>query len=254
MKYTSPALSFSDQADLLIKRGLNGNKSALVSILKSVSYYRFQEYCYPYKDSSGQFKSDSSLEQIWGTYIFDRQLRLSIMDGIERVETALKTDVAYLHSHKYGPFGFLSQQNLPNLSTQWHQDFLDKIRAETDRSKEPFVIAFFRDHGDQHDYLPVFRVTDIMSFGNIFTFFRGLESKDKKQIASRYNIKAPVLSSWIMTLNYIRNLCAHHGRLYNRILAIKPYIPDSRNNPEWHNPGTISNYRLFSVVSLLQYM
>ena len=146
MIYTSPALSFEDQADLLICRGLSCNKSELVSILKSVSY------------------------------------------------------------------------------------------------------------GDEHKFLPVFRVTEIMSFGSLFTLFRGIAFSEKKQIARRYGVMAPVMDNWIKTLNYIRNICAHHGRLYNKELSIRPMIPKAVNNPEWHSPLQINNRHLFSIITILNYL
>ncbi len=37
-----------------------------------------------------------------------------------------------------------------------------------------------------------------------------------------FGIDEKILSSWIYTLVYIRNLCAHHSRIWNRTLA--PYL------------------------------
>ncbi len=52
---------------------------------------------------------------------------------------------------------------------------------------------------------------------------------------------------------YIRNICAHHARLWNRVLAIKPVIPYASNSPDWHNPRTVANDRAF-VLTLLNYV
>jgi len=254
VNYNLPPLTFEEQTDLLIKRGLNCERSKVVEILKSVSYYRLGEYFNYFKNADGNFRENNSFNKIWRSYTFDRQLRLIILDALERVEIALKTDVSYLHSHKYGPFGYLDRNNLPNLSPDWHRSFLEKIKTETQRSSESFVIDFFSEYGDEHEFLPVFKVTEIMSFGSLFTLYRGLKFSEKKQIARRYGIMAPVLDNWLKTLNYVRNICAHHGRLFNKELAIKPTIPHKEHNPEWHDPYRIQNYKVYSIIMVLNYL
>lgn len=49
MKYTKPALTFPDQADLLLKRGLVApSKQAIIEKLRAVSYYRLSAYWHPF--------------------------------------------------------------------------------------------------------------------------------------------------------------------------------------------------------------
>jgi len=50
----------------------------------------------------------------------------------------------------------------------------------------------------------------------------------------------------------VRNICAHHSRLWNRELGIKPLIPDKM--PEWHAPISIPNNKVFGVLSICIYM
>ncbi len=76
----------------------------------------------------------------------------------------------------------------------------------------------------------------------------------QRQLAAKYNIPPMVLQSWLKTLNYIRNLCAHHARLWNRELAIKPFIPYVNKYPDWHSPVAIREHRIFAVLSMLKYM
>ncbi len=55
-------------------------------------------------------------------------------------------------------------------------------------------------------------------------------------------------------LNGTRNICAHHGRLWNRELGYKPMIPKRRKNPQWHDPVEVTNNRVFCILSILKYM
>ena len=93
-----------------------------------------------------------------------------------------------------------------------------------------------------------------MSFGTLHTLFRGLSSNKKKIIAEKYGISDTVLLSWIGSINVIRNICAHHGRMFNRTLGFKPMIPKKRKHPQWHTPVSIDNSKIFSVLTILQYI
>ncbi len=66
MKYLKPALSFQEQADLLISRGLLADRDELISYLKQVNYYRVTGYLYPFKqsDDSEEFIAGTTLEMI----------------------------------------------------------------------------------------------------------------------------------------------------------------------------------------------
>ena len=90
--------------------------------------------------------------------------------------------------------------------------------------------------------------------GNLFTFYRYLNRSEQQTLSGFFNLYPPVLESWLHTLNFIRNACAHHSRLWNRVLPIRPQIPDIRHNPEWYSHGNIDNKYIFSVLTLLRYL
>ena len=93
VRYTKPALSFEQQAQRLIDRGLIvQDKAALVECLRAVNYYRLSAYWYPFKQDTPtgeRFASDTTFEMIWRRYTLDRELRLLAMDAIEHIEIAI---------------------------------------------------------------------------------------------------------------------------------------------------------------------
>src|SRR5205814_505216 len=95
---------------------------------------------------------------------------------------------------------------------------------------------------------------EVASFGTMFTFYRHLHFLEQKSLAGQLGLPANVLESWLHCLNYIRNVCAHHSRLWNRELAIRPSIPDRRHAPEWHVPVTPDNRRAFAVLTMLRWL
>jgi len=237
-----------------LSRGLTGDKDVIVTRLRAVSYYRLSGYWYPFRNSDGTIRAGTDIDKIWQRYVFDRRLRMLVMDAIERVEVAVRTDVVYNFSHKYGSFAYQDNTNLPHLSHVQHKKFLSFIEKETRRSKEVFVSHFKEKYGDQHPWLPLWMATEIMTFGGLLTLFRGLDATIKKDIAKQYGVADTVLYSWLRALNGIRNVCAHHGRLWNRELGYKPVIPRERKHPQWHDPVKVENNRVFCILSILQYL
>lgn len=107
--YNKPALTIEQQIDLLEQRGLTiADKERAARHLRNVSYYRISAYMLPYRilDADGnhldQFVPGSTWDDIYNLYKFDRKLRLLVFDAIERIEIALRTQVIYQLSHKYG--------------------------------------------------------------------------------------------------------------------------------------------------------
>ncbi len=214
MKYLKPSLSYEQQADRLIERGLVAEKASLVDILSNISYYHFSAYLFPFKqDNSDCLKPGTSLDQIYRRYRFDRRLRCLIMDALERVETALKAKVVTVFTQKYGPFGYLDKYDEPNL--------------------------------------PFWMVAELLTFGNILTIYRKMHRPIQQEIASEFGVPVVIMESWLLTLNHVRNICAHHARLWNRRLGIRPQIPTVKKHPEW---AKISNDKPFVVLMILSQM
>jgi len=252
--YTKPPLTYIEQANLLLSRGLIADKNDLIKKLKAVSYYRLSGYWHPFRNPNDTFKPGTTLEEIWKRYTFDRQLRLLVIDAIERVEVSVRTQMVYRHSHQYGAFGYTNPANLPKLSTDEFSYLIDSIEIEKKkkRNKEDFLRHYCDTY--QETYLPLWIAAEVMAFGTTLTMFKGLEQRLKQNIAVDYGISDSVLQSWLVALNGTRNICAHHGRLWNRELGYRPMIPRPNKHPQWHTPVRVSGNRVFAILTILRYM
>lgn len=253
MNYAKLPLTYEQQADLLLARGMVADRGQLIDHLRSVNYYRLTAYWYPFKRPDSSFEPGTSLDVVWNRYTFDRQLRLLVMDAIERVEVAVRSRLVYELVHRYGPFAHLDPAAWPGVLPAERQRFIDDVHDAAQRSREAFIDHFRRNY-DEFPDLPLWVVAEIMTFGNMLTLFRRVGMHAQRTIANQFNLAGRVLESWLLSLNYVRNLCAHHSRLWNRELAIKPQIPDPRHHPEWHQPAPIANDFVFAVLSLLRHL
>lgn len=254
MKYTKLALTFDQQADQLIGRGMSGDHSLMVARLASVNYYRLTAYWLPFRNPDDTFKAGTTFDDVWNRYVFDRRLRLLVMDAIERIEIAVRTQLAYHHAHVHGAFAYADDPtSLPKLDARDRAKFLDRVRDEMKRSREPFVKHFRNKYRDDHADLPVWMCTEVMTFGTILSFFRGSSHGVKRNVATLFKMPWQVFDSWLHTLSAVRNICAHHGRLWNRELGVKPVIPRLPKYPDWHSPVEIENNRAFAVLTVCRH-
>lgn len=83
MRYSKPALSFDEQLDLLRRRGLTVRDPVrALRWLQSVNYYRLSAYFLPFKGGE-RFRPGTDFNDIAGLYIFDRKLRLLVLDAMQ---------------------------------------------------------------------------------------------------------------------------------------------------------------------------
>lgn len=255
MEYTKPFLTFEQQADLLIKdRGMIADRDVLVRHLQDVGYYRLSGYWHIHKKrGSDEFWEGTTFERVWATYVFDRQFRLVVLDAVERVEVYMRTQLAYLLAERTGPFGFLDNANLPRLGSERYERFIGKCREAYARARggESFAKHFHDKYGDKHDLPPYWMLANVMDFGMVVTLFKGSPVEVRQQIAGDLGASTKVLDSWLVTANTVRNICAHHGRLWNRVIGNPPMIPKAS---EWHDPYEVENERIFGTLTILSYL
>jgi len=252
MDYTKPALTYEQQADQLVGRGMEAERNELIRCLKSVSYYRLSGYWFPFRNEDSTFKDGTTLTKVWRRYAFDRRLRLLVLDAIERVEICVRSELVYRLAHEQGPFGYLDSVNLPGLGADEYAKFIKRLSEEYDGSHEQFIEHFKNTYADCHSLPPYWMITELMAFGTLLRLYRGTPRPIKREIADRFGVNAVVMESWLKTLNIIRNICAHHGRLWNRELGFKPKIP--RKDDRWHDPVEIEGNRIFGVLTILKSM
>jgi hypothetical protein len=55
VRYAKPATTFEEQADLLLRRGMIGDRATLIARLSFVNYYRLSAYWWPFRKPSRRF-------------------------------------------------------------------------------------------------------------------------------------------------------------------------------------------------------
>lgn len=235
MDYLKGHLPLEEQAQRLLDRGLNAEKGELIRRLSAVSYYRLSGYLFPFRETgTDNFRPGTELRVVWDRYCFDRRLRVLLLDAIERVEVAVRTQLVYHFSHAHGAFGHIHESNFPGLKVLEYIGWRESLVEETQRSKEQFKDHFFKKYGDCHQNLPIWMVSELMSMGSMLSFYKGVEKGIQDQVAGHFGMPDEQLLTWLRSLYATRNICAHHSRIWNRLLGYAPGLPQKNKHPDWH--------------------
>lgn len=189
--------------------------------LEAVGYYRLCSYWRPFKQTDSSFVPGASFEIVWKRYVFDRQLRLAVIDAVERVEVSVRTALVTELAMRYGTFAHLDPGHFPTADPQRHARFVEELRVEAQRSREQFV-EHFKATYDEFPDLPIWAAAETMTCGSMFTLFAMSENRVQKKVAKRYGLGGPVLFSWLKTLDYIRGYRAKLARSYVVEVVGKP--------------------------------
>ena len=219
-----PATTFDEQVELLKKRNCCISDPVFCrSVLQQVNYYRLSAYFLPFRGQDGNYRDGTSFYRVFRIYEFDRKMRQVLFGAIEQIELYLRTQIAYYHAHKYGPLGYMDDGTFGKKHD--HEKFLSKFQEEIRHNNK---ILFVKHHLQNYDgKFPLWVATELFSLGMMSYFYSDMVTQDKKALAREmYATTAYNLDSWLRCCTDLRNICAHHGRLYFRKFSAIPATPE----------------------------
>lgn len=231
--------SFEQQPELLVSRGLIvGDEGVAKAALARYGYYRLSGYFYPLRRSrpaaeagrEDRFVEGASMDLVIELVEFDKQLRLLCLHAIESLEIAARVAVAHrlgridpeahLHARLFDRrFGVRAEPGTPSPHEQWCERF-EALRA---KSREDFVQHHDAFYGGR---MPVWVAAQLWDFGTLSRLISGLQFRDRQALAQGMGLAdGEVLKSWLRSFLFIRNVAAHHARLWNRVSPAIPSLP-----------------------------
>lgn len=245
--YNKAFLDYEELAERAMSRGLGvSSKDILVSVLKRISYYRFTGYLFPFKQQGSEdYLPGTTLAGVLDRYYFDDELRKITFAALAEVELQLRNDILHEHTRRYGPFGFLTNKSLPFMNPLEHSTFISSMQKNNTTSKELFIVRYNVKYSCSNA-LPFWMALETSTFGELLYVHKGLEGDIKNVIANKYHLPKQVIRSWLLSLNYIRNICAHHYRLWDKNLSVTPRRREKRS--EWTKPVPVDTSKFYAVA------
>lgn len=245
--YDKPHLTFENQVEQLQRRCLTiANPVEAINTLEKIGYYRLSAYWYPFRKMKpeerrttpfnyrfDEFEPNHSFEQAVALYQFDERLRHLVLEALGVIEIQLRTKIAYyagnidrfIHLDR----ALLDQKQCSYIPKNQHKDsyaiWLSKYNKQLSRARSE---DFIRHHQARYGQrVPIWIASEILDFGSVSKLFDFLPKTLKNQIAPSFGVlEGTVVSGWIRNFNYIRNIAAHHSRLWNRLIVTRIKAPN----------------------------
>ncbi len=287
MAYSKPWQSYEEQLDLLVARGLAvTDRPKALEYLERIGYYRLSGYWFTFRARSGaltlldeqgrkparpnkvetialdDFQPGATFENAVKLYVFDKQLRLLATDALERIEIALRVDISHTLG-KLDRFAYLDRElfhdsfsrdlNNGRGLTQ-HHEWLSKHARLINDSKEEFVRHNKTKYGLP---LAIWVACEVWDFGTLSRLYAGMREEEQDAISAKYGIhNGRIFATWLRSLNYLRNVCAHHSRLWNRNIIDQPRLPPA-TEVTWVEPFEDNNHlraRCFLLIRIARHL
>lgn len=213
-----PPLTLDAQITRLRERGMDvPNEDRARHYLGHLNYYRLRGYWMglelPTENGDHRFRTGTTFDEVIRLYDFDRRLRLELNDAVERVEVSLRTHWAFVLAEHAG---CIAHRNSA-LFNEHHVTLITNLeRLYADRKE-----IFLRHYLERNEEPPVWAVCEVLSLGDLSKWLISIrDRKLRAAIAQPYALNETVLCSFAHHLTYVRNVCAHHARLWNRPLVV----------------------------------
>ena len=248
-----PPASVGDQIRILSQRGLSiSDTGEAARFLNNVNLYRFQGYLEPFIDQAVQgsqrpFLPNSSFSTVVERYDFDAKLRTLLLEAFNYIEVSFRTQWTYHLAYTEGGGEFAHLDS--SLFYQGHPANLASLQQE------------YQQHGKAiHRYefgrCPIWAIAEVMSLGQLSRWYGDSRREVRRHIAGHYQVDERILQSVLRHLSPIRNFCAHHERLWDRVFITKMKVPTRLggfNKPrELFNPP--ENGRIYNTLVIIAYL
>ncbi len=276
--YEKKHLTYEAQIDKLVERGLQVHDRAVAATtLSHIGYYRLTGYLHTFRlpttggapghdERQNAYAPGSTFEQAVALWAFDRDLRMLLLDGLEQFEITLRTSLAYRagavdpfihHKPELLTTEFTAQPATTSSDRMSQYDrWLVKYLERVESAKNEAFVQWF-----EHKYdgrLPIWTAIEILEFGQTSRLIKGLPIAQRRQIASDFGVSSPRdFGSWVAALNGVRNVCAHHSRLWNRSLTATPARPNESQIPELghlRSLDDVARVKVYGPIAILAWL
>lgn len=251
------------QIDLLKNRKLEiCNIKAATKILENNNYYYlingYKNLFINESSIKEQYIENTTIEQIYSLYEFDRKIRIIFLEYILLIERKIDTYIAYEFSKEHGYKNYLISDNFDNSIK--NKKIIDKLLKDINleishqyKNSNKMIVHYL----DNYKYIPLWVLIRILSFGKVSKFYSIMKPKEKNEISKKFNIKSEILKIYLTNLGEIRNICAHDEKLYDVSLRFK--ISANKYHSILKIEKQKGNYKkgvqdLFSIVLILKVM
>lgn len=256
--------TYSEQVALLQARGMIVDDTGWASAkLQQINYYRLSGYWYSFRqlraNSPGRadsFIDGSTLRDVIAIYDFDVRLRTAVFAALAPIELSIRALLGHElgevdpHAHlEPNLLGATAREERSARPSRQYDRWKSRYDQEVGQSREDFV----KHHQKYGGRLPVWVAVEVLDWGSLSNLYALAPVNAREAVANRVGLGAPQLGSWLKSLNIVRNYAAHHCRMFNRVYALTPRLPQGGRHPELKQLEP-SMSRTFGQITLIRHL
>lgn len=227
-------------------------------VLRRTNYYRFTGYSRHYqvdpRRGDNRYHRSATFEDIYSLMLRDDELRIRLLVPLSELEQSARTRLAHLAGREFGEAAFY-------LDTSSHvSDGVDvtrriaRVRKDLQESQHKTIQHYRK--GEDVSGVPIWVAVEALSFGKISWLLESLDSSAiRAELADFYSYPRATFPRVMQSLSALRNLCAHHGQVWNRYLTAQCPLPlNKRERPRGVNFDPQGLYPALLALSKLSKM
>ena len=254
--------TIDEQIDKLLEKELIiDDIETTKSILEFENYYNlingYKELFTCKYSEKEKFIKDTHFNEVYAVYNFDSNIRSIFMKYILKCENYIKSKIIYTFCYNHREKDYLKIENFNNTNDKkikYINKLINDINLDVERqtvNKKGMLIHY----KENYDYIPLWVVSIILTFGKTSKFYELMKNKEQCQISKSFKLFPEHLIRYLNSLTLIRNICAHSERLYN--FKYRNRIKDIDIHEKLNITKEKGNYicgtnDLFSIVIILK--
>lgn len=200
------------------KKIIINDEASIKQILCENNYYVIMGYKNIFLDKNHCYKNNVTFENIYNLYLFDRKLKILLLDSLLDIENIIKTSIINQFAKNYG---FKESDYLNRNNYNCNHKYIDKIfniltKQIEENSNNNLAVIYYKEN---YGYVPLWVIMKILSFGLIKELYSIMKDRDKEQIKSIISnfddIKIKGVFTFMQLLVDIRNKTAHDEIVYS---------------------------------------
>jgi abortive infection bacteriophage resistance protein len=192
------------------------------------------------------FITGTTYQDIISLYECDMRLRDACFSAVGHFELLFRNAISEVLSHTHGSHPYYDDRAYKSAAS--NLEALQTFAKVYEKSKDGRA-KHYRQTYSIPIMPPIWTMKEFLTFGSASYIYQRLEGSIRTAIATQFGINSDaVFKSWLECLVDLRNICAHHDRLFNRSFQKQPIMLQRASIP------SAAPKKLKAILECLDYM
>jgi abortive infection bacteriophage resistance protein len=192
------------------------------------------------------FRPGTTYQHILQLYECDMAIRNAVTAAVGQFEILFRNAISEALSAANGGHPYYDAHLFSGTTS--HLDALNSFITVYSKTKDQRA-KHYRERYSAPALPPIWTLKEFLTFGAASRIFRCLNSQIRTAVSRKFGVPSDIVfMNWIACFVDLRNMCAHHDRLFNRVFQKQPSSLRSAGRP------TASPKTLKAVIECLDYV